>query len=429
MKRITFLKPIFFMVFTAAFLCIAFSYASDKDLRETPIVKIVQENKDAVVNISTERVVFLRENPAWGNYGSEFDSFFENFFYDYRRPAYAMKLNSVGSGVVIDKKGIVITNAHVVNMASSIYVVLNDGTHIKGQVMYEDPACDLALVKIDPLQELREVKLGTTEDLMIGETVVAIGNPLGLENSVTAGIVSGKDRSLQSKRGDVAFVGLIQTDAPINPGTSGGALLNINSELIGINVAVVQNSQSIGFAIPVEKIKEVISSYDSSRSIAIKHRKDISSSSPQGPNNRAYNRDSYDSSVFSQMRKIQEEMDRIFQSGSSDASSGKGRGMFNTNIFYDPTFDIEDNKDSYLIKLDVTGMDKDKIDIEINENSITVSSKREEIKQSKSKDSLFQSQSQSSFLRTIPLPKDADTKSIQTNIDRNMLVIKILKKT
>ncbi len=167
------------------------AYALEKDNpRETPIVKIVRENKDAVVNISTERIALLRENPFWGSYGSEFDIFFENF-YGRNMPQYALKLKSVGSGVIIDKNGIVVTNAHVVNMASNVFIVLNDGTSIKGQVMYEDPSIDLALVKIDPPKPLKEINLGTSNDIMIGETVVAIGDPLGLENSVTAGIITG----------------------------------------------------------------------------------------------------------------------------------------------------------------------------------------------------------------------------------------------
>ncbi len=239
--------------------------------RETPVVKVVRENAAAVVNISTEHIILLRENPAWGNYGSEFDFLFDQFFGLHQRTR-ALKLNSVGSGVVVDSNGIIVTNAHVVHMASNIFVVLNDGTSAAGKVVYENPRADLALIRVDPPKPLKAVSLGQDDDVMIGETVVAIGNPLGLENSVSAGVISGKDREVYSSRDEKVSEGLIQTDAPINPGNSGGALFNLAGELIGINVAVVQNSQSIGFAIPVKKVRGAIDAHQRNDKFTIRQR-------------------------------------------------------------------------------------------------------------------------------------------------------------
>lgn len=224
--------------------------------RQTPVVQVVQEWAPAVVNIGTERIVLLRQHPYWGDYGQRFDFFFKQFYQPYRYSA--LKIPSVGSGVILKKDGLIVTNAHVVHMASKIFVTLQEGTTLEGKAVLVAPEDDLALIEIYPPHPLKAIKLAEPNDLMIGETVIAIGNPLGLENTVTVGVVSGKNRSFNLAGQERLLTDLIQTDAPINPGNSGGALLNLNGELVGINLAVVLNAQNIGFAIPVEKVRRLL---------------------------------------------------------------------------------------------------------------------------------------------------------------------------
>lgn len=391
--------------------------------RETPVVKVVRENAEAVVNISTEHIILLRENPAWGQYGSEFDFWFDQFFGQSGRMR-ALKLKSVGSGVIVDKEGMIITNAHVVHMASNIFVILSDGTSVQGKVVYENPADDLALIKIDSPKPLKAVTLGREDDILIGETVVAIGNPLGLENSVTVGIISGKEREIYSSRGEKVSDELIQIDAPINPGNSGGALLNLLGELVGINVAVVQNSQSIGFAVPIKKVKEAIDARQRSQPLAIKHRarpappSAVSSAQPQGQG--------WD--PFSEMEQMRKEMDEMFRGiwGRRDKTD-KG-GMFNTDIFYDTSLDMKETDEGYEIKLDVSDLNKEKIDINVNDSSLTISGQGSDTEEETSPQSLYRSRRFHSFLRTIPLPADADSESVATDIKGDTLMIRLRKK-
>jgi len=225
--------------------------------RETPVVTVIREWSPSVVNISTERVVLLQQHPNWKQNGSFFDDFYKDYF---RNTVSAMKLKGVGSGVVVSRDGLIVTNAHVVNMASKVYVVLSDGATYEAALAAINPPNDLALVKIKPAKPLKPIRLA--KDVMIGETVVSIGNPLGLENSVSAGIVSGLDRKItQTGTGKAVFSGLIQTDASINIGSSGGALLNLDGQLVGINLAVVQSAQSLGFAISYDRIRVILDDY------------------------------------------------------------------------------------------------------------------------------------------------------------------------
>ena len=396
--------------------------------RETPVVKVVRENAEAVVNIATEHIILLRENPSWGRYGSEFDFFFDQFF-GFHRPRRALKLKSVGSGVIVDTDGVIVTNAHVVHMASNIFVVLNDGTSIEGKMVYENLQDDLAIVKVKPSKLLKEVRLGTTEDMMIGESVVAIGNPLGLENTVTSGVVSGKDREISSPRGVSVMKGLLQMDAPINPGNSGGALLNLDGDLIGINVAVVQNSQSIGFAIPVEKVKAALKAHEDNKSFSVKHKKreaDPKRFLFQGEPDPLKPVRRWD--PFEETARMSEEMDRMFQGAFGRGGGGPGKGMFNSDIFYDSDFDIEETEDTYIVKVEVSGVDKDKINIEINQGSVTVSGEHSVIEEEKSPDSYYSSRSVGSFLRIIPLPDDADTEKVKTEVKDDIIIITFPKK-
>jgi len=415
-------------------LCLTVSSASADDPRQTPVVKVVQENSSSVVNISTERIVLLREYSSWGRYGSEFDLFFEQFF-NTLRPTHALKLKSVGSGVIIDKEGIVVTNAHVVNMASNIFVILNDGTSVDGKVMYEDIENDLAIVKIEPSVPLSQVKMAGSGDVIIGESVVAIGNPLGLENSVTLGIISGKNRSLHSSRGEAVFSDLIQTDAPINPGNSGGALLNLAGDLVGINVAVVQNSQSIGFAIPVEKVRKLLNSYEANRGLVVRQKKKNRSLSkfiqpkgqpraqPQFPSNM----DEWD--PFSEFSRMRRQMDQMMRNMFDGHQWHKGMGMFNNDFMYDEDLDINDEGDRYVIKMDIAGLDRSKINIEINAGSITVSGERSEEIEKREENALFSSRSFGSFSRTFPIPEDVNTRDVETRTEGNTLAITLPKKS
>ena len=213
--------------------------------RRTPLVAAVERIGPAVVNISAERIVRQRADPL------------EEFFLwgspDRRERGY--RAESLGSGVVIDPSGIVITNDHVVQGASRIVVTTADGKAYEAKVEGADADNDLAVLTVKA-KGLTAAKLGTTADLMIGETVVAVGNPFGLSSSVTAGIVSAVRRTVRGETGRT-YTDFIQTDAAINPGNSGGALANILGELIGINTAIVGGANTIGFAIPVERARRI----------------------------------------------------------------------------------------------------------------------------------------------------------------------------
>lgn len=225
--------------------------------RETTVVRVVRHYAPAVVNIRTENVVDLKELPKWGQYGEELDTYLKKYFGQIYSEG-VLKFKSLGSGVILGKDGLVVTNAHVVQKATDIFVVLKDGTVLLAEVVQVNQGDDLALIKMERPVPATKVKFADIRKLKIGETVIAIGNPLGLENSVTVGVVSGKDRAFVSPECEYSCSGLVQTDASINPGNSGGALLNLDGELVGINVAVVQSAQNIGFAIPAVKIQRLL---------------------------------------------------------------------------------------------------------------------------------------------------------------------------
>ena len=213
-----------------------------------------------MVNISTERIVDLREQPDWGEYGEQLDLFLKEYFGDDYSEG-TLKHKSIGSGVILDNDGFIVTNAHVVQKATTIYAVLRDSTILQAEIVGLNSDDDLAILKVTLPHPVRKLVLAKMNDLRIGETVIAIGNPLGLENSVTAGVISGIDRSFSSLECKYECSGLIQTDASINPGNSGGALFNLDGELVGVNLAVVQNAQNIGFAIPSNKIAALLEQF------------------------------------------------------------------------------------------------------------------------------------------------------------------------
>lgn len=221
-------------------------------------VALVKELKPAVVNINTATQVKIQRMPQSPFFNSPFgsgpfDEFFEHFF-DEPRQHRGMKRRSLGSGFIISSDGYILTNYHVVAKADEINVTLSDGREFKAVLKGSDEKLDLALLKIESKADLPAVQLGDSDAIEIGEWVLAIGNPFGLAETVTAGIVSAKGRVI----GSGPYDDFIQTDASINPGNSGGPLFNADGSVIGINSAIIAGGQGIGFAIPVNMAKAVI---------------------------------------------------------------------------------------------------------------------------------------------------------------------------
>ena len=226
--------------------------ATDPFLRRTVTVEVVERAGPAVVNITTERIVasaspFRRP----GN-----DPFFDRFFEDFFEPRVPQTVQSLGSGVVIDADRHILTNEHVVGQASRIRITLADGREFDATLIGADPNNDIAVLRAETEEKLPWIPLGTSRELMVGEPLIAIGNPFGLASSVTTGVVSALDRSIRSQTR--VFHGFIQTDASINPGNSGGALLDAEGRLIGINTAVYNGGQGIGFAIAADVATRVV---------------------------------------------------------------------------------------------------------------------------------------------------------------------------
>lgn len=204
-----------------------------KPTRMTPTVLAVGRVKGAVVNIRSERTV---RDKGRGDFPLRVEP---------------QRVNGMGTGIVIDPRGYVLTNDHVIDDVTSLKAVLSDGTSLPATVFARDTPSDLAILKVNPLRPLPVVNFGTAEDLLLGEPVIAIGNAFGYEHTVSAGIVSAVKRDVELNK-EISYKSLIQTNASINPGNSGGPLLNIHGELIGVNVAIRAGAQGIAFAIPVE---------------------------------------------------------------------------------------------------------------------------------------------------------------------------------
>jgi len=222
------------------------------------LADLVERLKPTVVNISTTKTIRSGgiRSPFGG--GSPFDryfggdDFFERFFGD--TPRREFKQRSLGSGFIISADGYIFTNNHVIERADKILVKLSDGREYKAEVIGRDAKTDLALIKIKPGNSLSVAEIGDSEKLRVGEWVIAIGNPFGLEQTVTAGIVSAKGRVI----GAGPYDNFIQTDASINPGNSGGPLFNMEGKVIGVNTAIVAHGQGIGFAIPISMAKNIL---------------------------------------------------------------------------------------------------------------------------------------------------------------------------
>jgi serine protease Do len=210
--------------------------------RRTPIVEAVRKTRAGIVTLKVEK------KGSWGR-----------------------NEKNIGTGVIVDGRGYVVSNRHEVVAASAIDVCLDDGTKLPAQVVAEDRSCDLAILRVRTSQKLTALPLGPGNDLMVGETVIAVGHPFGYSHTVSTGIVSAVGREITMPTGEV-LTNLIQTDASINPGNSGGPLLNINGELIGINVALREGAQGIAFAINVDTVKQVLSRHLSAKNVAgVKH--------------------------------------------------------------------------------------------------------------------------------------------------------------
>ncbi|MEE9259168.1 MAG: Do family serine endopeptidase [Nitrospinaceae bacterium] len=247
-------KPL--LVFVSVFVLILCGFipsrAEQNFDRRTPIVMAVEKVGPAVVNINTEEAVPAVRNPFRDFSGTPFDRFFQDFF-----PNLNSQRRSLGSGVIINSDGYVLTNEHVVARAVRIIVTLSDKREFSARLIGADIKSDLAIIKIDSKEPLPFAEMGRSHDLMIGETVLAIGNPFGLQHTVTTGIISALNRTISAGKNRV-YRDFIQLDASINPGNSGGPLLNINGALIGINTAIYQKAEGIGFAIPIDSARRIV---------------------------------------------------------------------------------------------------------------------------------------------------------------------------
>ncbi|MFQ6672043.1 MAG: S1C family serine protease, partial [Candidatus Tectimicrobiota bacterium] len=224
------------------------------ELRRTPVVKAVERVGPAVVNISTEEIV-----PSGGPFIRFREPFFEEFFQQFYElfPQRDVKRQSLGSGVIINPDGYILTNAHVISRATRIRATLIDNRDFEATLVGADTKTDLAVIKIDADDPLPVAPTGSSRNLLIGEPIIAIGNPFGLSHSVTTGVISALHRNIRGRSGRI-YADFIQIDASINPGNSGGPLVNIHGEVIGINSAIYQRAEGIGFAIPIDKTKRIV---------------------------------------------------------------------------------------------------------------------------------------------------------------------------
>ncbi len=216
-----------------------------RQLRTTATVRAVRRVGKAVIAITSTKNI-VRDPQFSHRYGAV-----------YMNPRQIISVTSLGSGVIIDSKGHAITNEHVISQATSITVQMADGRRFPARVVGAAPAYDLALIKIKSKAQLPHANLAHSKDLMAGEPAIAIGNPLGLDQTVSRGVISTVNRTISSK--GRSYVSFIQTDAAINPGNSGGPLVNLSGEVVGINTAMVRGAQGLGFAIPSDRVKLVLS--------------------------------------------------------------------------------------------------------------------------------------------------------------------------
>lgn len=258
----------YFLFFNIAFF---FNCVKSEEIKEViSYANAVEKAAPAVVSIQTTQEIPLSSHPMFND--PIFKFFFgESFDGDDSKPTPQQKQlqQGLGSGVIIDKRGYVLTNNHVIRDANSIIVKLHNGSFSEAEIIGTDSRTDLAILKIkhkDLLKSVPVIQLGNSDKLRVGDVVLAIGNPFGFDNTVTQGIISGLGSiSARSNEQQISFGGwldnLIQTDAAINPGNSGGALIDVYGNLVGINIAIISRSggsQGIGFAIPINLAKDVM---------------------------------------------------------------------------------------------------------------------------------------------------------------------------
>ncbi|RME61750.1 MAG: DegQ family serine endoprotease [Candidatus Dadabacteria bacterium] len=263
------------IILASIFLTPAYSFAKPQNDDAIQFAQMLSQAFEQVADLITPSVVNIKlikkvkvTAPNAGPFTDPFferfrdffgDDFFDKFFSQPYPPQEGFVQRGLGTGVIIDEKGYIVTNHHVVNDSDEIVVTLSDGTTAKAKIVGTDPKTDLAVIKIDK-KGLKAAKFGDSDQLKIGEWVIAVGNPFGLSNSITAGIVSAKGRSIL---GSDQYEDFIQTDAAINPGNSGGPLVNLKGEVVGINSAIFSKSggyMGIGFAIPSNMVKTVAES-------------------------------------------------------------------------------------------------------------------------------------------------------------------------
>jgi S1-C subfamily serine protease len=229
---------------------------SDRPLTPTAedtnfVVEVVKKVAPAVVQINTSRTIKTQVPQLPGVFN---DPFFRRFFGEVPTQPQERVVRGLGSGFVIDSSGRILTNAHVVNNADTVTVSFSDGRTFEGKVLGQDPVSDIAVVQIPGNNNLPTVEIANSDSVEAGQWVIAIGNPLGLEQTVTLGVISAIDRSLNLSTRPSNY---IQTDAAINPGNSGGPLLNARGQVLGVNTAIIQGAEGIGFAIPIDTAQRI----------------------------------------------------------------------------------------------------------------------------------------------------------------------------
>ena len=226
--------------------------SADIAARKTPVSEAVRKAQPSVVSISSEKKAASTSRWPFSTEESQ-------------RP----RVSGMGTGVIVDGRGFIVTNHHVVDKVQGIEVHLFDGTNLPARVIQSDKEMDLAVLKVDAGRPLPPISIGTSADLMLGETVITIGNAFGYEGTISQGIVSSLKRNVTLSDEQV-YRNLIQTDACINPGNSGGPLINIEGDLVGINVATRSGAQGIGFALPIDDVKKVVTEMMSTRRLGLK---------------------------------------------------------------------------------------------------------------------------------------------------------------
>ncbi|MFQ5588786.1 MAG: trypsin-like peptidase domain-containing protein [Nitrospiria bacterium] len=230
-------------------------------LTEKAFIRVAKRVTPAVVNISTVHFVRHPEQPE-GEAQGIFKDFFNDIFKNTpRRP---LKQRSLGSGFIISKSGFILTNHHVISKADQITIRLLDRREFIGEIVAKDEARDLAVIKIPAQDDLPVVTLGDSSQIEVGEWAIAIGNPFGLDRTVTVGVISATGRNHLGLPDEGEF---LQTDASINIGNSGGPLLNVAGQVIGINTAIVASGQGIGFAIPIDAVKKIMRDWTGERPV------------------------------------------------------------------------------------------------------------------------------------------------------------------